>query len=355
MSEPGNTGAVTGETPSPPRRILLCRSDRLGDVILSLPCAVLLKRMFPGCRILFLARSYPAPVIYMLSQVDDVIEWDPDEDADRLADGLRDRDLDAAVMLHPEHNLAKILKAAAIPLRAGIAYRWYSRLFTYRHREHRKHNLKHEVEYNLSLTFATFSKTGRWEDFLPPGDIFPLDLEIPAGAVERVRALLSEATTAWEEMDPRRETIVVLHPGGGGSAYRWKVERFAQLAKRLADGNLGILVTGAEAEREWCGMVAGSAGGKAVNLCGELSLPELAALLRFVGLFITNSTGPLHLCRAVGGNALGLFPSDPAMSPVRWGLYGQPDRVLTPPKGKSMDAISVETVYQRAMKILRRV
>ncbi len=355
MNDSGSTGIATDMTASAPQRVLLCRTDRLGDVILSLPCAVLLKRMFPGCRVLYLARPYPAPVIYMLSQVDDVIEWESDEDEARLADCLRDRDLDAAVMLHPDRALAKALKAAQIPVRSGIAYRWYSRLFTYRHREHRKHNVKHEVEYNLSLTFATFSKTGRWEDFLPPGEIFPLNLEIPAGAVEHVRALLSEAAAGWERRDARPEWIVALHPGGGGSAYRWKVERFAQLAKKLADENLGIIVTGAEAEREWCRVVVESAGDRAVNLSGELSLQELAALLRFVDLLITNSTGPLHLCRAVGGNALGLFPSDHAMSPVRWGLYGQPDRVLTPPKGESMDAIGVETVFLRAMKILRWV
>lgn len=339
-------GIPTGETSPAPRRVLLCRTDRLGDVILSLPCAVLLKRMFPGCRVLYLARPYPAPVIYMLSQVDDVIEWDFREDVGHLADCLRDRDLDAAVMLHPDRSLAKVLKAAAIPLRSGIAYRWYSRLFTYRHREHRKHNLKHEVEYNLSLTFATFSKVGRWEDFLPPGSVFPLDLEIPARAVERVRSLL-------DGMDAGLEPKVVLHPGGGGSADRWKVERFAQLAKRLSDANVGIIVTGVEAERAWCAEVSGFCGGKAVNFCGELSLPDLAALFRSIGLLITNSTGVLHLCRAVGGSALGLFPSDHAMSPTRWGLYGQPDRVLTPPKGKSLDAVSVQTVYLRAMKILR--
>jgi hypothetical protein len=39
-------------------RIILCRTDRIGDVILTLPMAGVLKEKFPGCTVIFLGRNY---------------------------------------------------------------------------------------------------------------------------------------------------------------------------------------------------------------------------------------------------------------------------------------------------------
>ncbi len=299
-------------------RILLCRTDHLGDVVLALPCALLLKRLYPQCRLSFLSSSYTAPVVRLLSCIDEVIEIDR---AARLADEIKSR-------------------------RFGTAYRWYSFLFNARHKEHRKHNLKHELEYNLSLTFSACGTRGRWQDYLPPENIFPLALNIPDESVRRATVLL-------DELDRGYEKIIAIHPGGSGSAHRWPLESFCELARRLAfNSKIGVIVTGVEKESHLCEAVSRVAGSKAQNLCGKLSLLELAGILKKVNLLVANSTGPLHLGRALGTSVLGLFPSDPAMSPVRWGPYGQPDHALTPPGKKPITALTVETVFSRVQELL---
>ncbi len=58
------------------KNILLVRTDRIGDVILSLPLAALLKDIYPDCRVTFLAREYTAPLITLSKQVDEVINDD---------------------------------------------------------------------------------------------------------------------------------------------------------------------------------------------------------------------------------------------------------------------------------------
>jgi ADP-heptose:LPS heptosyltransferase len=330
----------------PPRRVLLCRTDHLGDVILALPCAELLKRMFPEVRLSFLAQPYTAPAAIMFKDIDEVIEVEPDDDGRAIARQLADRRFDAAVALYAEKRVAWALKAAAIPIRAGIAYRWYSHHFTYRHREHRKHNLRHEAEYNLNLTFNTFSQHGQWENLLPTENLFPLSLDIPARSFSRVRQLIGNLG------DQRR--VVVLHPGGSGSAHRWPVSGFVALAKALSAGeNTALIVTGIAPERDICREVAAAAGEFSMNLCAELDLFDLAALLKTCQLLITNSTGPLHLGRAVGTNVLGLFPSEHEMSPRRWGPYGMLENAITPPAGQGMESIRAEDVMGRAMQILR--
>lgn len=334
------------ETGAAPRRILLCRTDRLGDVILSLPCATLLKRMFPDSRICFLAQPYPVPVIQMHADVDDVIEYEPRESSPELERILRDRQFDAAVAIYPERQVAHLLKDAGIPLRAGIAYRWHSRLFTYRHREHRKHNLRHEAEYNLNLTYAAFSPQGNWENLLPPETLFPLPLELP----QKIEARMAKLR---DELCQGHRKLLVLHPGGGGSAHRWPAQNYEDLAKALSRReNLALLISGISSERELCRKVHEAAGEKSANLCGEINLQELAALLRHSDLLITNSTGPLHLARAVGARVIGLYPSIPAMSPRRWGPYGMLENALTAPADEGMEAIRVDRVLQKAHEIL---
>ena len=334
------------DTGARPKRILLCRTDRLGDVILSLPCATLLKRMFPDSRICFLTRAYPVPIIQMHADVDDVIEYEPQANSLELERILRDRQFDAAIALYPERQVVHLIKNADISVRAGIAYRWHSRLFTYRHREHRKHNLRHEAEYNLNLVYAAFSPEGNWENLLPPETLFPLPLELP----QKIEARMTKLRNELCQGDLK---LVVLHPGGGGSAHRWPPQNYTDLAKALSQKeNLALVISGISGERELCRQVQETAGENSANLCSEINLQELAALLRHSDLLITNSTGPLHLARAVGTSVIGLYPSIHAMSPRRWGPYGMLENALTAPADQGMEAIPVDRVLQKAHEIL---
>jgi ADP-heptose:LPS heptosyltransferase len=328
-----------------PQRVLLCRTDRLGDLILALPCVALVKAMFPGCRVDLLVAHYTAPIARLFVGADEILEVKSKTRASTLTSLLRPRSYDAAIALFPTFSLARSLAAAGIPLRAGIAYRWYSRLFNYRHREHRKLNLKHEAEYNLCLTYSALARGGQWEDLLLPADLFPLKLEIPDIALQRAAAIVNAAAG---------EKVVALHPGGSGSAHRWKVEYFAELAQRLVPmSGIRLVITGGVGEESMCKMVSQAGGSRAVDLCGKLTLPELAAVYRRCDLLISNSTGPLHLARALGTQVLGLFPHDTAMSPQRWGPYGLPDRVLTAPGLRSLDNLEVPSVLNVALQRLR--
>jgi ADP-heptose:LPS heptosyltransferase len=331
----------TGKTP----RVLLCRTDRLGDLILALPCVALVKAIFPGCQVDLLVSQYTAPIARLFVGAYEILEVPPKVSDSPLKSLLRLHHYDAAVALFPTFGLARSLAVAGIPLRAGIAYRWYWPLFTYRHHEHRKHNLKHEAEYNLSLTYAALASSGRWEDLLLPASLFPLNFHIPEPALQRATALMNTAAG---------EKVVALHPGGSGSSPRWKIEYFADLARRLAiESGIRLVITGGVGEEKICQTVAVAGGGRAEDLCCKLTLPELAAVFRRCDLLVANNTGPLHLARALGTPVLGLFPHDAGMSPKRWGPYGLPDSALTAPGLRSLDDLEVLSVLQAALQKLR--
>ena len=94
---------------------------------------------------------------------------------------------------------------------------------------------------------------------------------------------------------------------------------------------------------------------------GPLGLRSFAAALGLGALFVSGSTGPMHLAAALGTPTLSLFPSQRAMSPLRWGPRGNRHGALSPaglgwrsPRGMStVDHISVDEAVNAAAFLLR--
>ena len=57
-------------------RILISRTDGIGDVVLTLPMAGIIKRYFNSSTVLFLGKSYTEPIISLSKDVDVFLNWD---------------------------------------------------------------------------------------------------------------------------------------------------------------------------------------------------------------------------------------------------------------------------------------
>src|SRR5579872_6552329 len=132
-------------------QILIVRSDRLGDVVLSMPMARAIKCAFPNSRVAFLARAYTQPVIERCPDVDEVLEAAPELPLYKLIRIFRRANAEITFLPSPRFRLALAAFLARIPRRVGTGYRWYSFLFTDRIFEHRKTATRHEAEYNLRM------------------------------------------------------------------------------------------------------------------------------------------------------------------------------------------------------------
>lgn len=300
--------------PSRIRRILLVRTDRIGDVVLSLPMLPALRRRFPDASVTVLVRPYTADLVRNRPDIDDVMLWEGEGMARVVGyvRRLRERSYDLCILPYPRFELALIAFLAGIPVRVGTGYRWYSFLFNERVYEHRKDARRHEAEYNLNLLRAVGA------DVPVP---LQVTLTVPGDVQRAMDARLAELGVG---------DFIVLHPGSGGSARDWPVEHFAELAVR-AKGRLGcsVVLTGSEHERSLTSAIAGAASPGVVDLAGRLSLLELAALYSRARAFAANSTGPLHIAAAVGAPVLGFYPPITQCSPARWGPYTHRRRVLT--------------------------
>lgn len=101
---------------------------------------------------------------------------------------------------------------------------------------------------------------------------------------------------------------IVLHPGASRIEKRWPLENWSRIVKALrSEFSLECIITGSREEIELASELKHQLGSDATNLAGQLSLPELARLLRSSSLFMSGDTGPYHLAVAVGCPTVTLF------------------------------------------------
>ena len=100
------------------QHVLITRTDRLGDVILSLPVAAAIKAAQPQTRVTFLVAGHVEPVVGLCPWVDDCMTLSSESDPRSLVADLRKKQFDATICLYPRPALA-ILCSKDQPKAAG--------------------------------------------------------------------------------------------------------------------------------------------------------------------------------------------------------------------------------------------
>jgi heptosyltransferase-2 len=120
--------------------------------------------------------------------------------------------------------------------------------------------------------------------------------------------------------------FALLVPGGNRDDKRWPVERFAALAKALADRGLASVATGSPGERPLLARLAAASPVPIHDLSQRsFDLGVLKGIVAAARICISNDTGPRHLAAAFAVPTVALFgPTD-----HRWTLLpGAPERLL---------------------------
>ena len=137
--------------------------------------------------------------------------------------------------------------------------------------------------------------------------------------------------------------LLAVHPWTSNPVKQWPVERFEALVEAMVSRAYGdvVIIGGPESPR-W--RMPRAASGRVMDLTGQLTLPQLAALLQRSRLVISNDSGPVHLAAAVGTRTLVLFgAADSSTGPRRWGPWGERHVVIA---RRTMQAITVDEVLE---------
>lgn len=295
-------------------RLLLVRTDRLGDTVLTLGAVAELATAWPEADIDLVCAPGLAPLMSLAAGIDRVHPWQAGRPTQDLRTTLAAADYAGVAMLNSRPAMAWCLWRAGIPCRVGRGRRWYSILFSASDPISLSSAGIHEAEANRRLARLLTRRLGAEPAAEAPP---PAPLAVPANELAAGRAHLASLGV---DTSP-----VVLQPGSGGSSLDWPVARMRALAEQLRSrgepvaihlgpGDLGL--TGAFDDFPCFG--------------ADLDLRRLAAVLAQCRCLVGNSTGPLHLAAALGRPVVGLYPPVRAMTPERWGPVGPGHHVLMP-------------------------
>ena len=320
------------------KRIVLSRTDSIGDVVLSLPMAGLLKKHFPTCHIIFLGRSYTKSVVALSECVDEFVSWDDKDSVDKIQ-------ADILIHVFPVKEIAVWAKKLNIALRVGTTnrvYHWWTcnKLM----KLSRKNSQLHESQLNLQLL--------KFLDI--PVEISLKEMSQHYGFT-RVPAL-DPNISSWLSKDKKN---IILHPKSKGSAREWGLNNFSNLIKILPKESYKIFVSGTAEDgknmQEWLAQQS-----EITDLTGKLSLEQFIAFIYHADALIAASTGPLHIAAALGKQAIGLFAPMRPIHPGRWMPIGEKAEYLVLDKScedcrKTLDCHCIREISaEDVMSVLER-
>jgi ADP-heptose:LPS heptosyltransferase len=177
-------------------------------------------------------------------------------------------------------------------------------------------------------------------------------LDLPTPRLPVVWTNPADEARATTLLPPGRP-ILGLGPTANWDGKIWPAARFAALAAAMPDAVPAIFGGPGPAERAAAAPVL-AALPHAINLVGQLTLPEAAACLQRCRLFVGNDSGLMHLAAAAGTPTLGLF------GPSQAGEYAPAGRATEiavaegPPGQARMQDLPVEAVLKAALALLDR-
>jgi len=303
------------------RKILLARTDRLGDLVLTTPAIKAVREAYPDAYIAMIVRPYGELLVKDNPYLDEVIVYDKSGLHRSVAATvcfalrLRKARFDRAVIFHPTNRMHIIAYIANIPRRIGYDSK-LSFLLTDSIKNLKHEGKKHERDYTLDLLRALGIESYEKE----------LYVAVDSRARSSIEQILNSHGIAT------KDRLVTLHPGASCVSKIWPSERFAKLADMLIEKHsIKIAVIGGKEKRDiFCvESVKKFMRKEAIFFKGALDMRELAALLKRSMLFISNDSGPVHVATAVGTPVVDIFGrNQPGLSPLRWGPLGENDIVM---------------------------
>ncbi len=293
-----------------PKRVCIIKPSSMGDVVHAMPILAALRSRWPSAHLAWVVSRPFKDLLEGHRGLDELIVYDrgrrgvdPSGIASMasLLGRLRRGRYDLTIDLQGLFRSALMVAATGSPIRVGMADAREGARWFYTHRVDAPRLGIHAVDRALKVARAFGASEAEPRYNVPVG---PDDRR---WAAERLASV------------PRPR--ILLNLGAQWQTKRWPPEHFAALARRAFDElGAGLIAVGSTGDRPLVdALKRGLDPVPVLDLCGQTTLPRLAAVCLESDLVVSNDTGPLHLAVAVGARAVGIYTcTDPTLT----GPYG---------------------------------
>ena len=316
------TPAVGEGLPGRPR-ILIVRAGAIGDTLMATPLVRAVRQTYPECHLVFLCSAAAHDVVRYNPHINQTIPiayrhlptWLSSEKS-RIHRTLRGLDLDWALVLESHASFIDLVRKGGA--RRIIAYSGddHAEGFEPAHFDPRKHSIENHLKLAAPLRLPLVE--------------FQMELNNQPETIKTVAQRLQAAG-----VQPG-DCLVGVHAGWGGRTRTpsqtrlrsWPPDRFAEVVRWLVQKHgARVVLTGSADDRPLTRYIARAADVPCLDMAGQLSLLELAALIGRLNVYLTVDTGPAHMGAALGVPLItlwgpGIFEQTAPISPAN------PPRIL---------------------------
>ncbi len=322
--------------------ILIVRTDRMGDVVLTTPFIKALRKAYPAARISILVSPSTLDLVSGNPYLNETLVDDRNGrhkdliGALKLARDIRCRNFDAVFILHTKRRTNVACFLAGVPVRIGYRNDKMGFLLTHPLKDTRHLGEKHEAEYCLDILRAC-----------------GIAVEEQGGADMLVP--LRKDAEAWasqwlNEQGIQAGEFIAVHPGASDPAKCWPAASFAQLINRLMERyDFKVVMMGGPETAATAAEILRLCPKSVLDVSGRTSLAQTASLLSRCRILVSNDSGPVHLAAGVGSTVISLFTREaPGINPERWKPLGPKGFFLSPTK------LTVDDVLDMVEEILHK-
>lgn len=357
-------------------KVIINRTDAIGDTILTLPMAHAIKENFPGAKVLFIVSAKSADLFTGHPFVDEIHVYDSRMSTYRKLRKLfrMFRKFKADAYFHVGGSFYPSYAAwiTKVPFRGGLVSRLLSFIYLNKGvRQKRSLASMHESDYNLELLkpLGIEPKENQRKLFSPA---ITLTLDEKAQAISKFKE---------EYTITHNKPMIFIHPGMTGHTLNWASRNYARLIERIEKRH----------PKKYLFVISHtpSDGPYLLGLKDQLTntnfdvlktnvvffdgskfgLRHYMGVLSHADCFIGPSTGTTHIANALGIYMLGLYSPIKVQSARRWApvLRDHKTKIIVPdvvcgeqykcagdtcPYFECMAKVEVEDVYQEFVRLV---
>ena len=307
------------------RTVLVTRHDKIGDFVLCLPLVKSIKINNPRVRVGVLVSAVNYDFARSLEFIDFVILCG--QDFWMTVRDIRKERPDLSISCYIDGRLGALLFASRIPIRIAPATKPAQIFFNRCIAQRRSRVTQHEWQYNLALAHSIFPAKSLV--FAPPLLHFPAT----AGKLPRV----------------------IFHPGSGGSSEgNLRPLDYVKLARRVAAmSGFEAVFTFGPSDQRIRDEIKGALDFPAVVISDPMPLIDFCKYISQSVLFVSTSTGPMHLAGAVNTPTLSFFGTSLFASDRRWAPINNPQYQSNFLVGATYEAQLVHRIEVQMIKQLQ--